>query len=75
MKQQIEISIETLYKKTETAKLAHIAEYTQKALLGEDNDIILTAVGPVYLKKLPMPCMENQANLSFAQQCLKCGHF
>ncbi|TAN45554.1 MAG: hypothetical protein EPN22_02295 [Nitrospirae bacterium] len=51
MAEQITISLETLYASTETAKLAHLDEYAQKALAlaGEGNEIVLTGAGPVWL--------------------------
>lgn len=48
---QITLNLETLYSSTDTAKLAHLEEYTKKALdlAGEGNEVILTGAGPVWL--------------------------
>lgn len=51
MAQQIIIDIETLYSSTETAKLARLEEYEEKAreLAGNGNEVVLTGQGPVWL--------------------------
>ncbi|MBI4843629.1 MAG: hypothetical protein HY809_04810 [Nitrospirae bacterium] len=45
------ISLETLYKDTDTAKLSDLDTYIQKAkeLAGEGNEVMLTGAGPVWL--------------------------
>lgn len=47
----IEIQVEQLYKETESAKMAKLDEYVEKAveLAGAGNDIILTGAGPIWL--------------------------
>ncbi len=51
MAEQITIDISSLYSSTETAKLANLGEYIEKArtLAGLGNDIILTGAAPVWL--------------------------
>ena len=45
------IDMETLYSNTETAKLARLEEYEDKAreLAGNGNEVVLTGQGPVWL--------------------------
>ncbi len=47
----ITIDIEALYSCTETAKLADLTEYEDKAkaLAGSGNEVILTGRGPIWL--------------------------
>ncbi len=51
MAEQITIDISTLYSDTNTAKLAGLDHYIQKAkeLAGEGNEVIITGAGPVWL--------------------------
>lgn len=51
MAEQITINLESLYSSTDTAKLADLNSYIQKAkdLAGEGNDVVLTGAGPVWL--------------------------
>ena len=51
MAEQITINIETLYAGSDTAKLARLNEYEQKArdLAGSGNEVVLTGQGPVWL--------------------------
>ena len=51
MAEQITIDIETLYSATETAKLADLPGYEQKALAlaGNGNEVTLTGQGPIWL--------------------------
>ena len=51
MAEQIIIDIETLYFATDTAKLANVREYEQKALelAGNGNEVTLTGQGPIWL--------------------------
>jgi len=49
--EKITIDISKFYDSSETAKLAELKEYINKALIlaGEGNDIVLTGAGPVWL--------------------------
>ena len=51
MAEQITIDIEALYTSTDTAKLANLSEYEQKALelSGNGNEVTLTGQGPIWL--------------------------
>jgi hypothetical protein len=51
MAEKITINIETLYASTDTAKLAELDSYIQKAkdLAGEGNEVVLTGAAPVWL--------------------------
>lgn len=51
MAEQIIIDMETLYSGSETAKLARLDEYEQKAreMAGCGNEVVLTGQGPVWL--------------------------
>lgn len=51
MNETVIIDIASLYKESETAKLALLESYVEKALsvAGEGNEIILTGSGPIWL--------------------------
>ena len=51
MTEQITIHVETIYSGSDTAKLARLEEYEQKArdLAGNGNEVVLTGQGPVWL--------------------------
>ena len=51
MPEQIIIDIEKLYAPSDTAKLACLEEYEQKAreLAGNGNEVVLTGQGPIWL--------------------------
>lgn len=51
MTQERLINLESLYSSTETAKLAELGSYIQKAkdLAGDGNEVVLTGAGPVWL--------------------------
>ena len=51
MANQITINLESFYSSTETAKLAELDSYVQKAkdLAGEGNEVVLTGAAPVWL--------------------------
>lgn len=51
MAPKITINIESLYAATDTAKLANLTAYVEKAraLAGSGNEILLTGQGPIWL--------------------------
>lgn len=51
MAEQITLNLESLYSSTDTAKLAELDAYIQKAigLAGDGNEVVLTGAGPVWL--------------------------